>query len=112
MRCVLLFGSNEGMIADLSQKFMQTACEDLNDAFRVWDTGEEKHVGIHETEVLDARPFHKYLLGKEVLKDAYFLNRCDYLLCGHSNITNVVLLWNCNKFKKVLCIGEDEDILR
>lgn len=84
----------------------------INDAFRVWDTGEEKHVGIHETEVLDARPFHKYLLGKEVLKDAYFLNRCDYLLCGHSNITNVVLLWNCNKFKKVLCIGEDEDILR
>ena len=35
VRCVLLFGSNEGMIADLSQKFMKTACEDLNDAFRV-----------------------------------------------------------------------------
>lgn len=82
----------------------------MNAAFRVWDTGEEKRIGVHETKVEDARPLHKYLLGKEVLNDAYFLNKCDYLLCGHSNITNVVLLWNNNKFKQVVCIGEADNI--
>lgn len=35
IRCVLLFGTNEGMIAELCDKFMKTVCDDLNDAFRV-----------------------------------------------------------------------------
>ncbi len=35
IRCVLLFGTNEGMIADLSQKFALTVTDDLTDAFRV-----------------------------------------------------------------------------
>lgn len=35
IRCVLLFGTNEGMIAELCDKFMKTVCEDLTDAFRV-----------------------------------------------------------------------------
>lgn len=35
VKCVLLFGSNEGMIADLAEKFALSACSDLNDAFRV-----------------------------------------------------------------------------
>ena len=35
IRCVVLFGSNEGMIADLAQKFALTVCNDLNDAFCV-----------------------------------------------------------------------------
>lgn len=81
-----------------------------NHAFRIWDTGENKRTGIHETKIENARPLHKYLLGKEVLKDAYFLSKCNYLLCGHSNITNVVLLWNNNKFKQVECIGEEDNI--
>lgn len=35
VRCVVLFGTNEGMIADLAQKFALTVCADLNDAFLV-----------------------------------------------------------------------------
>jgi len=35
VRCVLLYGTNEGMIADLLTKFARTVCDDLNDAFRV-----------------------------------------------------------------------------
>ena len=35
VRCVLLFGTNEGMIADLAQKFALTVTDDLTDAFRV-----------------------------------------------------------------------------
>lgn len=78
----------------------------MTDAFRVWDTGEKKRTGIHEMQVENARPMHKYLLGREVLNDAYFLKKCDYLLCGHSNISNVALLWNHNRFKQVVCIEE------
>lgn len=80
----------------------------MTDAFRIWDTGEEKRTGVHEIQVENARPMHKYLLGKEVLNDAYFLKKCDYLLCGHSNISNVVLLWNHNQYKKVVCLGTED----
>lgn len=79
----------------------------MNEAFRVWDTGEICKKGVHETQVEHARPNHKYLLGKEVLQDAYFLSRSDYLLCGHSNISNVALLWNNHQFKDVVCIGQE-----
>lgn len=84
----------------------------MNEAFRIWDTGEDKRTGIHETKIAKPRALHKYLMGKEVLQDAWFLAKCDYLLCGHSNISNVAILWNNNQFKQVTCIGEHEDICR
>ncbi len=77
-----------------------------NEAFRVWDVGEKRKTGIHELKVDNARKHHKYLLGKEVLKDAWFLSKCDYLLCGHSNISNVAIIWNDNQYKELVCIGE------
>lgn len=49
-------------------------------------------VGIHK-QICD-RANHNYLLGKEVLKDTYFLSKCSILLCGASNVTNVAILWN------------------
>lgn len=82
----------------------------MNDAFRVWDHGEKRKVGVHETKVENPRAFHKYLMGKEVLQDAWFLNKCDYLICGHSNITNVVIIWNKNRFKKVVCLEADGSV--
>lgn len=80
----------------------------MNDAFRVWDRGEKRKTGVHETKVDNPRPNHKYLMGKEVLQDAWFLNKCEYLICGHSNITNVVMLWNQKKFKQVVCVEPKE----
>lgn len=82
----------------------------MNDAFRVWDNGETRKVGVHETEIKNPRAFHKYLLGKEVLQDAWFLNQCNHLLCGHSNITNVVIMWNKNRFRSVVCVEPDGSI--
>lgn len=76
----------------------------FNKAFRVVDTGKETMTGVHETIIENPRKNHKYKMGLEVLKDAYFLSKCDYLICGHSNVANVVLIWNHNKFKEVLCI--------
>ena len=82
----------------------------MNDSFRAEPTSDEKKTGIHELAVTDPRDRHKYLLGLEVLEDAYDLSRCDYLLCGHSNITNVVLMWNNRQFREAICIGEHLDI--
>lgn len=80
----------------------------MNEVFRVWDRGEKRKIGVHETKVNNPRPNHKYLMGKEVLQDAWFLNKCEYLLCGHSNITNVVMLWNQKQFKQVVCVEPKE----
>ncbi len=35
IKCIVIFGSNEGMIADYTKQFAQTICPDLNDAFQV-----------------------------------------------------------------------------
>lgn len=35
IKCVVIFGSNEGMIADYAKQFALTVCPDLNDAFQV-----------------------------------------------------------------------------
>ena len=76
----------------------------FQDAFRVADIKGNKKVGIHETQIENKRELHHYLMGLEVLRDAYFLSKCDYLICGHSNITNVVIMWNDGKYKEiVLC---------
>ncbi|MGN0278014.1 MAG: hypothetical protein ACI4C4_01525 [Lachnospiraceae bacterium] len=80
----------------------------MNDAFRVWDQGEKRKTGVHETKIDNPRPNHKYLMGKEVLKDAWFLNKCKFLICGHSNITNVVMLWNHHQFEQVICIESEK----
>lgn len=79
----------------------------MNEAFRAWDDGQKRKTGLHEMKIDNPRPHHKYLLGKEVLQDAWFLSRCQYLLCGHSNITNVAILWNEGKYKEVVCVEGD-----
>lgn len=76
----------------------------VNEVFRVCDNGERIKTGIHELKIDNPRPQHKYLIGKEVLQDAWFLNQCEYLICGYSNVTNVVLLWNQGKFKQIVCV--------
>ncbi len=81
----------------------------MNDVFRVWDNGERRKIGVHETRVEQPRKLHKYLMGKEVLQDAWFLSKCDYLICGHSNVSNVVLMWNRNQYKQVVCVENDRD---
>lgn len=35
VKCVIIFGTNEGMIADYCRQFARTVCPDLNDAFQV-----------------------------------------------------------------------------
>lgn len=68
-----------------------------------------KAVGIHDQTFVKIRENHRYLLGLEVLKDAWFLSKCNYLICGHSNVTNVAIYWNNHQYKKVICL-ENADI--
>lgn len=66
-------------------------------AFR--DTGKNSLEGIHLTP--SDRKNHKYLLGYEVLRDAYTLSKCKSLICGYSNVSNIAIIWNNNKYAVV-----------
>ena len=35
IKCVVIYGTNEGMIADYTKRFATAVCPDLTDAFRV-----------------------------------------------------------------------------
>ena len=79
-----------------------------NPAFRNQRKQEQgKATGIHEQKPEYEREHHRYRMGLEVLRDAYCLTRCDYLLCGHSNITNVVILWNNHRYKDIICLEHE-----
>ena len=54
--------------------------------------------GLHLAPVRRARLNHRYLLGLEVLRDAWLLSRCDGLVHGHSNVINATLLFRDHPF--------------
>ncbi len=61
----------------------------MADACRM-ETGHS--TGLHNDPAKPRRPLHRYLLGLEVLRDAWLLSRCDGLVHGHSNVTNAAVL--------------------
>lgn len=72
------------------------------DSFRT----QESQVGIHQ--VKEKRKAHNYKKGKEVLEDVLILARCDYFICGYSNVAYAALLFNNNKYKKVILAINDD----
>lgn len=106
----IFLATDENNIKELYEKEFQDSRWQLfmNEAFRVWDRGEKKKTGVHETKLEHPRKFHKYLMGKEVLKDVWFLNKSDYLICGHDNVANVVVLWNRNRYKQMVSLDPVE----
>lgn len=50
---------------------------------------------------LRPRPNHMYLLGREVLVDAYLLARCRGLLCGDSNVSEIARFINHGKYRVI-----------
>ena len=68
------------------------------DAFRSMG-GQE---GIHlQSNVENMRENHRYLLGMEVLRDAYLLSRCQAFVCGKSNVAYAAIVMNNNQFTKI-----------
>ena len=66
------------------------------DAFRLEQHGTGE--GLHTARNCSARKHHRYLLGLEVLRDAWLLSRCNCLVHGHSNVTNAAMLFRDRPF--------------
>lgn len=60
--------------------------------------------GIH-MEQRRVRDNHRYLLGFEVLVDMLVLSKCDYLMCGHSNVSYASIIFNDNKYKDIVLLN-------
>ncbi len=73
----------------------------VQDSYRA-DKGQTN--GIHLDKSVKSRKDHNYLLGIEVMFDAWMLAKCDNLVCGLSNVASVARLWNDNKFENVKVI--------
>ncbi|MCD7882762.1 MAG: hypothetical protein LUI87_03500 [Lachnospiraceae bacterium] len=58
-------------------------------------------VGVHLAKGCP-RDQHRYKLGLEVLRDAYYLSKCDSLICGDSNVPLAAMLFNNNQYEKVI----------
>lgn len=105
---VFLASDEKAVVEEFNNRFQKKLQVIVNESFRSdLQTGERK-TGIHELAVKETREKHRYKMGLEVLKDAWCLSKCDYLVCGHSNVTNTVILWNNHKFEKIVCISDDD----
>ena len=63
------------------------------------------HEGLHLQKGPVQRPMHRYLLGFEVLRDAWFLSRCDDLLCGHSNVSNAAMFLRGTPYRNLRVVN-------
>lgn len=101
----IFLATDERKIVDIFQEHFRGKCRVVvNEAFRSEEQKTQRQTGIHEQVIEHPRENHKYRMGMEVLRDAWCLSECDYLICGHSNITNVVILWNHHRFQEVICV--------
>lgn len=66
----------------------------------------DSDTGLHKETGVPVRAQHKYLLGKEILKDAILLSRCSRLICGISNVTSAAILFNNLKYEEVQVVGK------
>ncbi len=109
IRTVFL-ATDERKIVEMFRDHFEGKCRVvINEAFRSEEQTASRQTGIHEQVIVNPRKNHKYRMGMEVLRDAWCLSGCDYLVCGHSNITNVVILWNNHRFRQIVCVeGENE----
>jgi hypothetical protein len=48
---------------------------------------------------LNPRNSHRYLLGREILIETLLLSKCDYIICGDSNVSEFAKLLSKNKNK-------------
>lgn len=56
---------------------------------------------IHNEQRDVNRENHRYKMGEEVLLDAILLSKCDYLLCGHSNVAYAAIVFNDGNYKGI-----------
>lgn len=77
----IFLATDEQSAVDIFRKEFGDVVKVYDDTFR--DNGGGESVAFSESD----REYHKYLLGREVLRDQYTLTNCDALVCGYSNVT-------------------------
>lgn len=106
----IFLATDEKKVVNQFEDYFEGRCKVFtNEAFRSEEQGSEHQTGIHEQKIVNPRENHKYKMGLEVLKDAWCLSQCDYLVCGHSNISNVVIIWNHHQFEQVVCVESGQN---
>ena len=73
--------TDEQRAVDMFRQEFGSLVKVYDDTFR--DEGGDESVAFSTAE----RRNHKYLLGREVLRDQYTLTNCAGLVCGYSNVT-------------------------
>ena len=106
---IFLASDEKAVIEEFKSKFEGKSEVIVNEAFRSDEQEGERKTGIHELKADKIRDRHRYRMGLEVLKDAWCLSRCNYLVCGHSNVTNAVILGNNHQFEKVVCVESKKE---
>lgn len=92
---VLLCTDEERMLTYMQERFGDAII--CTNAYRSTD-GCAIHTNISE----GIREHHRYLLGKEVLKDALLLASCSDLICGYSNVANAAMMFNRGHYRSVI----------
>ena len=96
LKRIFLCTDEEGVKAEIISVFGDIVCS--LDAYR----SEGGNEGIHLETKEGQRENHHYLLGLEVLRDAYMLGCCNSLVCGKSNVAYSAIVFNNNRFNKVV----------
>lgn len=55
------------------------------------------------------RELHHFNLGKEVLRDMIFLSKVESLICCHSNVSMVAIIYNNGKYDNLKILVTDKD---
>lgn len=80
----IFLATDEQSAVELFRKEFGSLVYLYEDTFR--DDGGDDSIAFSQSD----REHHRYLLGREVLRDQYTLTNCDGLVCGYSNVTFLV----------------------
>ena len=89
---IFLCTDEEPAIGLFRSRYKAVVC---NECYRATDGST---CGVHNEDT--DQEGHKYKLGEEVLKDAYMLGKCDYLVYSHSNVINAAIVISNDSYKE------------
>ena len=93
-------------VATDDETFKNMVVKDFGNKIRMYE--DVKRSSGNKSVVFE-RGHSKYLLAREVLRDAYSLSRCDSFLCGRSSVGSAVEIAKMAKnevFKEYICIDK------
>lgn len=95
---ILLCTDEEDILKSIVEEF-----GDMVITMESYRAAADSSVGIHFSN--NARKNHKYLLGKEVLRDAYLLSKCNFFIYGNSNVAMFSLVLNGEQYQETVYLN-------